>query len=61
MNLNKLNKNEHLVFLFILSLSYIIPLIVFNNITLFYNDTLDCEIIYNKIIGKILKGDVDSI
>ncbi len=61
MNLNKFNKNEHLVFLFILSLSYIIPLIVFNNITLFYNDTLDCEIIYNKIIGKILKGDADSI
>lgn len=61
MNLNKFNRNEHYIFLSILLLSYITPLIFFGNITLFYNDTLDAEIIYNKILGKILIGDADEI
>jgi|MDTG01.1.fsa_nt_gb hypothetical protein len=61
MNISKLYKKEHLIFLSILSLSYLVPLIIFGKITLFYNDTLDAEIIYNKIIGKVLNGDVDAI
>ena len=59
--MNNLLKKEHLIFLSILSLSYLVPLIIFGKITLFYNDTLDAEIIYNKIIGKFLSGDVDAI
>lgn len=59
--MNNLIKKEHLIFLSILSLSYLVPLIIFGKITLFYNDTLDAEIIYNKIIGKFLGGDADAI
>ena len=59
--MNNLLKKEHLIFLSILSLSYLVPLIIFGKITLFYNDTLDAEIIYNKIIGKFLSGDVDAV
>lgn len=61
MIMNKLYKKEHFIFISILSLSYLIPLILFGKITLFYNDTLDAEIIYNKIIGKVLVGDIDAI
>ncbi len=38
--------NVHLAFLFVLSLSYIIPFLIFGKITLFYHDTLDSEIVY---------------
>ena len=55
------NQNIHYFFFFILSLNYLIPLILFGNTTLFYIDSLDSEIVYNKIIGKILKGDFDSV
>tara|TARA_B110000967_G_scaffold138726_1_gene141670 strand:- start:5681 stop:7276 length:1596 start_codon:yes stop_codon:yes gene_type:complete len=54
-------KKTHLLFLFILSLNYIIPLLIFNNITLFYIDTLDHDIVYNLIIGKILRGDFEAV
>ncbi len=59
--MNKLDQKKHLIFLSILSLSYLVPLIIFGKITLFYNDTLDAEIIYNKIIGKFLSGDIDAV
>ena len=52
MNIKKLKKKEHFIFLSILSLSYLVPLILFGKITLFYNDILDAEIIYNKVIGN---------
>jgi len=54
-------KKTHLLFLFILSLNYIIPLLIFNNITLFPVDSLDHDLVYNLIIGKILRGDFDAI
>jgi hypothetical protein len=55
---NKLNKNHfHFFFLFILSLNYLVPYILFGKITLFYHDALDSEIVYNQIIGKYLSGD----
>tara|TARA_B100000575_G_scaffold294187_1_gene308502 strand:+ start:2011 stop:3600 length:1590 start_codon:yes stop_codon:yes gene_type:complete len=56
------NKNLfHFIFLLILSLNYIVPYFLFGNITLFYHDALDSEIIYNKIIGKYYSGDTDAI
>ena len=56
-----LKKKEHFIFLSILSLSYLVPLILFGKITLFYNDILDAEIIYNKVIGNFLSGDADAV
>ena len=56
------NKNlTHLVFLFILSLNYLIPLLIFGKITLFYHDTLDSEIVYNYVIGKYYSGDEKAL
>ena len=61
-SLDKLsNKNAHFLFIFILSLNYIIPLLLFGNVTLFYLDALDVEIVNNSILGKILKGNFDSV
>ena len=48
--------NWHLFFLFIFSLSYLIPLILFKDFTLFISDALDSSV-YNHVIGKILGGD----
>ena len=48
--LDKLSdKNVHILFIFILSLNYIIPLLIFGNVTLFYLDALDNEIVNNSI------------
>lgn len=59
---NKFLENKiHLLFLILLSLKYIIPLLIFNQITLFYLDTLDIEIVYNTIIGKIIGGDFEAV
>ena len=51
----------HLIFLSILSLNYLIPIFIFGNITLFYHDALDGDIVYNHILGKIYDGNFDSI
>ena len=59
---NAQNKNLfHFIFLFILSLNYIVPYFLFGNITLFYHDALDSEIIYNDIIGKYYSGETSAI
>jgi hypothetical protein len=51
----------HIIFLFILSLNYLIPFLIFGQPTLFYIDTLDSEIVYNSVIGKILIGNIDAV
>lgn len=51
----------HYLFLFILSLNYLIPIVIFGEPTLFYIDSLDSEIVYNLILGKILIGNFDSV
>ena len=57
MKLNDLNtKSLHFVFLFILSLNYLIPILLFGEVTLFYKDALDSEIVYNHIISQRLLG-----
>ena len=55
------NIKVHIFFLSILSLNYIFPYIIFGEITLFYLDALDSEIIYNKIIGEILRHGKEKI
>lgn len=51
----------HFIFITILSLNYIIPLIIFGDITLFYHDTLDSEIVFNKIIANSYKDNFESL
>ena len=59
---NFFNKNKiHLFFFLFLSLNYIFPIIIFGKITLFYHDTLDGEVVYNSVIGKIFGGDFSSV
>ena len=57
----KSKTNYHLLFIFVLSINYTFPLLVFHEITLFYHDALDVEIVYNQILGKIYRGDLNSI
>ena len=60
--LSRLKKHHlHIIFLFILSLNYIIPFLIFGEITLFWHDTLDSEIVLNYIIGKALSEDFDYL
>ena len=58
---DKKNNTYHLIFLFLLSLNYLVPIIFFGEITLFYHDALDSEIVYNHIIGKYYSGDQESL
>ena len=59
---NQLKKEKiHILFLFVLSLNYIIPVLIFGQITLFYLDSLEIEIVYNLILSKILRGDFEAI
>ena len=51
----------HIFFISLLSLNYIIPLLIFGNITLFYHDTLDSEIVFNTIIGRAFNDNFDSL
>ena len=59
------NKKEevkvHLIFLFILSLFYLIPYFLVGQLILNPHDLLDSEIVYNHIIGRIYRGDIESI
>ena len=61
MNKNLNNQKLHIIFLSILSLNYIVPLLVFGNVTLFYHDTLDSEIVFNKIIADSYKDNFTSL
>ena len=63
--LNKSSNNSrnryHLLFISLLLVNYFFPLIIFGEITLFYNDKLDSELVYNQILGRIYRGDLSSI
>ena len=50
------SKYLHFLFLSILSLNYLIPLLLFEGITLFYLDALDNEITINHIISQRYQG-----
>ena len=51
----------HSIFLFILSLFYLIPYFLVGQLIVNPHDLLDSEIVYNHIIGRIYRGDVESI
>ncbi len=48
-------KNFHLLFLLIISVSYLFPFILFGKVTTFYHDNLDSVVVYNHVIGKIYR------
>ena len=51
----------HLIFLFVLSLYYLIPYFSVGQLVLYPHDTLDIAVVFNHIIGKIYQGDFESI
>ena len=59
---NNFNSQKiHLTFISIISLNYLIPLIIFGDVTLFYHDTLDSEIVFNTIIANSFKDNFESM
>ncbi len=60
-NSKNIKTQYHFIFISLLLVNYFFPLLIFGDVTLFYNDKLDSELVYNKILGKIYKGDLDSI
>lgn len=59
---NNFNSQKiHLTFISIISLNYLIPLILFGDVTLFYHDTLDSEIVFNTIIANSFKDNFESM
>ena len=51
----------HSIFLFILSLFYLIPYFLVGQLIVNPHDLLDSEIVFNHIIGRIYRGDIESI
>ena len=51
----------HSIFLFILSLYYLIPYFLVGQLIVEYHDILEKEIVSNHIIGKLYRGDTESI
>ena len=58
---SNLRNRYHLLFISLLLLNYFFPLLIFGEITLFYHDKLDSELVYNQILGRIYRGDLSSI
>ena len=58
---NNLGNRYHLLFISLLLVNYFFPLLIFGEITLFYHDKLDSELVYNQILGRIYRGDLSSI
>jgi len=59
--LNSRKIKYHLFFIFILSSYYLIPYALVGQLILKSHDILDMEIVYNHVIGKIYRGDFESI
>lgn len=47
----------HIFFFLILSFNYLLPIIFFGEITLFYHDKLDGEIVFNRVLGHLYSND----
>ena len=57
----KKKTNLHLLFLFILSLYYLIPYFFLGQLIVNPHDILDGEVVYRHIIGKIYRNDFESV
>jgi len=60
-NSKNLKYRYHFFFISLLLVNYFFPLFIFNEITLFYHDNLDSVIVYNNILGKIYRGDLNAV
>ena len=61
MNFSYKTNYTHLFFISLLAVHYVIPLIFFGQITVNTHDNLDGGVVYDHIISKIYKGDIESI
>ena len=61
MNLSYKTNYTHLFFISLLAVHYVIPLIFLGQITVSPHDNLDGGVVFDHIISKIYKGDVESI
>ena len=63
--MNKIIKQDelkfHFIFLFILSLNYLIPLLLVGHLIVDIHDLLEGEIPYNHVIGNFYRGEENSI
>ena len=61
MNLPYKTSYVHLFFISLLAIHYLLPLIFIGQIAVYPHDNLDGGVVYDHIIGKIYKGDLESI
>ena len=61
MNLLYKKNYVHLFFLSLLAIHYVVPLIFIGQIAINPHDNLDGGVVFDHIISKIYKGDIESI
>ena len=61
MNLSYKTKYIHLFFISLLAIHYVIPLIFIGQVVVIPHDVLDIAVVFDHIISKIYKGDLESI
>ena len=61
MNLSHKTKYLHFFFLFLLATHYILPLFIAGEVVVNAHDNLDSSTVYDHIISKIYKGNLESI
>ena len=61
MNLSHKTSYVHLFFISLLAIHYVIPLIFIGQVTVSPHDTLDIVVVFDHIISKIYKGEIESI
>ena len=61
MNFLKKTQHIHFFFLFFLAIHYLLPLIFIGEVIINPHDNLDNAVVYDHIISKIYKGDLESL
>ena len=61
MNLPYKTNYIHLFFISLLAIHYVIPVIFIGQVTVNPHDTLDIAVVFDHVISKIYKGDLESI
>jgi len=61
MHLAYKTKNIHFFFIFLLAIHYVVPLIFIGQVVVEPHDNLDGGVVYDHIISKIYKGEIESI
>ena len=61
MNLPYKTNHVHLFFISLLAIHYVVPLIFIGQVPVNPHDTLDFAVVFDHVISKIYKGDLESI